>query len=199
VFGVVAPGRILRKAGLQPGDALVLSKPIGTGIMFAALMRGRASAGSIARAIAGMLQSSREAARILAAHDATAMTDVTGFGLAGRLGEMLRASRAAAELDVAAIPLYPRARDLAENGIVSTLLPQNLALDGVIGGDFDEATRALLFDPQTAGGLLAGIPQRRAAQCVAALKAAGYADAAVIGTVREAGEVEASIIHQPSS
>jgi selenide,water dikinase len=197
VFGAVAPGRILRKAGLRSGDALVLSKPIGTGILFAALMRGRATAGSIARAIAAMRQSSRAAAQILAGHAATAMTDVSGFGLAGHLGEMLRASRAAAELDLAAIPLYPGARDLAEDGIVSTLLPENLALDGMIGGESDEATRALLFDPQTAGGLLAGIPQSRATQCVGALKAAGYTDAAVIGTVREAGEAEAIRLRLP--
>jgi selenide,water dikinase len=194
VFGTVATDRILRKAGLQPGDALVLSKPIGTGIMFAALMRGRARAASIARVIAGMRQSSRAAAQLLAAHGATAMTDVTGFGLAGHLGEMLKASRATAELDLAAIPLYPGARDLAADGIVSTLLPENLAVGGIIRGDLKEATRALLFDPQTAGGLLAGIPQSRAADCVAALTAAGCTDAAVIGSVRDAGESEPCIV-----
>jgi selenide, water dikinase len=194
VFGAVAPDRILRKAGLQPGNALVLSKPIGTGIMFAALMRGRVTAASIARAIAGMRQSSRAAAQILAAHGATAMTDVTGFGLAGHLGEMLRASGAAAELDLAAIPLYPGAHDLAAEGIASTLLPENLASGGIIRGDLNEAARTLLFDPQTAGGLLAGIPQSRAAQCVAALTAARYADAAIIGSVREAEEEEPGIV-----
>jgi selenide, water dikinase len=188
VFGAVAPDRILRKAGLRPGNALILSKPIGTGILFAAVMRGRAGAASIARAIAGMRQSARAAAQIFAAHDATAMTDVTGFGLAGHLGEMLKASRVTGELDLAAIPLYPGARGLAADGIVSTLLPENLAFDGVIRGDLNRATRALLFDPQTAGGLLAGIPQSRAAACVAALAAAGYNDAAVIGSVRETGE-----------
>jgi selenide,water dikinase len=191
VSGVVAPDRILRKAGLQPGDALVLSKPIGTGILFAALMRGRAGAASIAQAIAGMRQSARAAAQIFAAHGATAMTDISGFGLAGHLGEMLKASRAAAELDLAAIPLYPGSRELAADGIASTLLPENLAMGGIMGGDLNETARALLFDPQTAGGLLAGIPQIRTAECVAALTAAGYT-AAVIGSVREAG-AEASI------
>jgi selenide, water dikinase len=194
VSGVVARNRILRKAGLQSGDALVLSKPIGTGILFAALMRGRAGAASIAWAIAGMRQSAREAARIFAAHGATAMTDITGFGLAGHLGEMLRASRAEAELDLAAIPLYPQARDLAAAGIASTLLPDNLDFDGIVRGDLNELERALLFDPQTAGGLLAGIPQSRAAECVAALRAAGYDDAAAIGSVREAGETEPGIV-----
>jgi selenide, water dikinase len=194
VSGVVAPNRILRKTGLQPGDALVLSKPIGTGILFAALMRGRTGAASIAPAIAGMRQSARAAAGIFAAHGATAMTDVTGFGLVGHLGEMLKASRAEAELDLAAIPLYPGARDLAAAGIVSTLLPENLAFGGIVRADLDEVARALLFDPQTAGGLLAGIPQSRAAECVAALRAAGYADAAVIGSVRDAGEAQPCVV-----
>jgi selenide, water dikinase len=188
---------VLRKAGLQPGDALVLSKPIGTGILFAALMRGRAGAASIARAFAGMRQSSRSAAQIFAAYGATAMTDVSGFGLAGHLGEMLRASGMGAELDLAAIPLYPGAHDLAVDGIASTLLPENLALDSIIRGDLDQATRATLFDPQTAGGLLAGIPRSRAAHCVAALRAAGYTGAAIIGSVREARE-EPSIVMKQS-
>jgi selenide, water dikinase len=194
ISGMVTPDRILRKAGLQPGDALVLSKAIGSGILFAALMRGRAPAASIAQAIAGMRQSARAAAQIFAAHGATAMTDVSGFGLAGHLGEMLKASRTTAELDLAVIPVYPGARDLAADGIVSTLLPENLASGSILGGDLSQATRAVLFDPQTAGGLLAGIPQSRAAECIAALTAAGYADAAVIGSVLGMGEAEASIV-----
>ena len=193
VFGVVAPGRLLRKAGLRTGDMLILSKPIGTGILFAALMRGRAGAGSVARALDGMRQSAGMASRILAAHGATAMTDVTGFGLAGHLGEMLKASRAKAELNLAAIPLYPEVRDLAAAGIASTLLPQNLAMAGIVRSDLNAVGRALLFDPQTAGGLLAGIPQSGAAECVAALRAAGY-DAATIGQVLEAGAAEPGIV-----
>jgi selenide,water dikinase len=191
--GEVAQNHILRKAGLRAGDALILSKPIGTGILFAALMRGRAGAVSIARAIAGTRQSAREAARILATHGATAMTDVTGFGLAGHLGEMLKASRATAELDLGAIPLYPGARDLAAAGIASTLLPENLAVDGIVLSDLNTVACTLLFDPQTAGGLLAGIPQSRAAGCVAALRAAGYCGAAVIGQVLE-GAAEPGIM-----
>jgi selenide,water dikinase len=193
VSGVVASDRVLRKGGLQPGDALVLSKPIGTGILFSALMRGRAGAPSIARAIAGMRQSAREAARIFAAHGASAMTDVTGFGLAGHLGEMLKASRATAALDLAAIPLYPEVRELAAAGFASTLLPENLALD-IVRSDLDDVGCALLFDPQTSGGLLAGIPQSRAAECVAALRAVGYDDAAVIGQVLEADAAEPRMI-----
>ena len=194
VSGTVAPDGILRKAGLRAGDSLILTRPIGTGILFAALMRGRAKAASIARALDAMRQSAGAAARILVAHGATAMTDVSGFGLAGHLGEMLKASRATAELDLANIPYYPEARDLAAAGIASTLLPENLAVGSILPTGIGAETGALLFDPQTAGGLLAGIPQRRAVDCIAALRAAGYADAAVIGSVREAGEAEPCIV-----
>ena len=198
VFGEVEPKRILRKAGLRPGNALILSKPIGTGILFAGLMRGRTAAAAIAQAIDCMRQSARTAAQIFAAHGATAMTDVSGFGLAGHLGEMLKASRAAAELDLAAIPLYAGARELAKAGIASTLVPENLAGGGIIhdalDGDLSKAASALLFDPQTAGGLLAGIPAGLSTECVAALRAAGYAAAAVIGSVREAGKAEPGIV-----
>jgi selenide,water dikinase len=122
------------------------------------------------------------------------MTDVSGFGLVGHLGEMLKASSATAELDIAAIPLYPQARELAAVGIGSTLLPENLALAGILRTDIGAETRALVFDPQTAGGLLAGIPQSRAAECVAALRSAGHGDAAVIGRVIAADGTDAGII-----
>jgi selenide, water dikinase len=191
--GEIAPDRVLRKGGLRAGDALVLSKPLGTGILVAAMRRGRAEAAWIARALDGMRRSGRAAAQILAGHGATAMTDVTGFGLCGHLGEMLTASAATAELDLAAIPLYPGARELAASGIASTLLPENLAAAGILRTDIDAVARALLFDPQTAGGLLAGIPAARAAECVAALRAAGDADAAVIGRIVEAGGVQPGI------
>lgn len=182
VTGDVAPGAVLRKSGLRPGDALVLTRPIGTGILFAAAMRAKAPAAAIAAALAEMRRSSRAAAEILAAHGATAMTDVTGYGLAGHLGEMLSASDAAADLALDRVPAWPEAVALARAGIASTLLPENLALRTLIAGAPAPAALALLFDPQTAGGLIAGIPADRAKACVAALAAAGFT-AAEIGTV----------------
>src|SRR5205085_731256 len=185
--GEVAPDRILRKAGLKPGDALVLTRSLGTGILFAAAMRAKARAPWIDAALAAMCQSNRAAAAILIAHGAHAMTDVTGFGLIGHLGEMLTASGADAELDLPRLPLYDGALELARGGIASTLLPENLALARLLRGDTDAATRAVLFDPQTSGGLLAGLPAEPAETCVAALRAAGYDAAAVIGRVGRGG------------
>lgn len=129
-------------------------------------MRGRAKAPWIEAALAGMRRSNRAAAAVLLAHEATAVTDVTGFGLIGHLGEMLAASGLSAELDLAAIPLYEGALALARAGIASTLLPENLALGSLLRGETDAAARAILFDPQTSGPLLAGIPADQAAACV---------------------------------
>jgi selenide,water dikinase len=186
VTGEVAPDRIVRKGGLSRGDALILTRPLGTGILFAAAMRGRASAVSISTALDEMRRSNRRAAATLVKHRATAMTDVTGFGLIGHLCEMLAASGVDGELDLSSIAIYDGALAQAQEGVASTLLPENLALLGLLRGEVDHPTRALLFDPQTSGGLLAGIPGDHAADCVAELRSVGYAHAAVIGHVKQA-------------
>ena len=117
----------------------------------------------------------------------TAMAGVTGFGLIGHLGEMLVASGANATLDLGSIPLYEGAFTLAREGVASTLLAENLVLGHLLRGEFDVPTRAVLFDPQTCGGLLAGIPADRAAECVAELQANGHGGAAIIGRVIATG------------
>src|SRR5262245_10569936 len=120
-------------------------------------------------------------------HGATALADVTGFGLVGHLGEMLAASGAEAELDRASIPLYAEVGILARDGIASTLLPENLALAVLLRRQLDPWIRAVLFDPQTSGGFLAGIPADRAGSCVARLRSTGHAHAAIIGHVGRTG------------
>jgi selenide,water dikinase len=178
---------------LKHGDVLILTRPIGTGILFAAAMRGLAAAALVADALAEMRRSNRKAAEIMLNHGATAMTDVSGFGLIGHLGEMLTASGAEAELDLASIPGYPGAIAHARTGVASTLLPENLARLPLLRGNTDAATTAVLFDPQTSGGLLAGVPARDAAACVASLRSAGHAHAAAIGQVKQAGAGAAAI------
>jgi selenide,water dikinase len=118
---------------------------------------------------------------------------VSGFGLIGHLGEMLTASGAEAELDLSSIPGYPGAIAQARAGVASTLLPENLAQLPLLRGNTDAATTAVLFDPQTSGGLLAGVPARDAAACVASLRSAGHAHAAAIGQVKQAGAGAAAI------
>ncbi len=196
-FGLTVNGwarreELLRKSGLRPGDSLVLTHPLGVGTLFAADMAGRARGDWIEAALESMLRSTRDAAGCLVRHGARACTDVTGFGLAGHLLEMLRASNVSAEIDPDHLPALRGARECLAAGIVSTLHARN-ASHANLGSARrrhlpDPEPRfppsfALLFDPQTCGGLLAGIPAPETASCLAALRAAGYPDAAVIGRV----------------
>jgi selenide, water dikinase len=193
VTGLVDRDRILRKSGLRPGDRLVLTKAIGTGALFAADMRHRAKGRWIAEATASMLQSNRDAAGCLIAHGAAACTDVTGFGLVGHVVEMLRASNVDAEIDLGAVPLLEGAADVVRAGLLSSLQPQNQRLAEIVTATpalRDDPRFALLFDPQTAGGLLAGVPAHRAEACVAALRERGYARSALVGTVTPRGPVD---------
>jgi len=185
VSGAVPRDAILRKGGLRPGDRIILARPIGTGVLLAAHTRGLARAREIAPMLSAMRVSNGPLAEVLRRHMATACTDVTGFGLAGHLLEMLDASRAGAVLDLAAIPLFGGALGYARSGVVSSLLEQNAVVRDGLAGDAlaDPATLALLLDPQTAGGLLAGVAAGKAEACVAALRAAGAGCAAIIGEV----------------
>jgi selenide,water dikinase len=183
VTGLADPARLLRKSGLRPGDALVLTKPLGTGIVLAGHMRGLARASWLQAAIASMRASNAAASRILRDHGVVACTDVTGFGLAGHLLEMLRASHVGAVLYLDQVRALPGALALAAQGVASTLAPENRKALPDGGTD---ARSALLSDPQTSGGLLAGIAPEHAEACMNALQAAGI-EAAVIGVV-EHGE-----------
>ena len=187
VTGELAPGeRWLAQGGLSAGDRLVLSKPLGTGVLLAADMQGRASGAWVQAAHASLLRPNEAAARLARRFDASACTDVSGFGLAQHLGLLLRASGAGAVLDAAALPALPGTRELLAAGLRSTFHAQNVAaaaelcdavaLDARPGG-------ALLFDPQTSGGLLFGVSAERADAAVAVLHDAGDRGAAVIGRV----------------
>ena len=190
VNGLANAEKLLRKSGLRPGDALILTRPIGTGVIFAADMRHRARARWVEAALAQMTRSAADASCILATHHATACTDVTGFGLAGHLLEMAEASNVDIALDLDAVQLLDGAAELIEDGLASSLHTENLAAAAQIASS--TATRAsarfaLLFDPQTAGGLLAGIATDRAEACLAALRVSGCPHAAIIGRVTGRG------------
>lgn len=207
VNGLADRERLLRKGGLRPGDQLLLTQPLGVGALFAADMRCQAKGPWIAAALAGMTQSQGPAADCLLAHGATACTDVTGFGLLGHLLEMLEASQAPGrpgddpagvhiELDLAAVPVLDGAEELAARGVVSSLHPRNLHFRHCLQ-DPAAASKAprypLLFDPQTAGGLLAAIPAAQAPACVQALRRRGYAQAALIGRAVPGGAGQPSV------
>ena len=168
VQGVVHPDRILTKSGARPGDVLVLSKPLGTGLVLAG-----GSEADKAEVTSGMRALNREASEALVAAGATvhAATDVTGFGLAGHGWEMADRSGARLAFEGSGLPLYPGARAAAEAGVRTGGDPRNRDyLQGHVDGDADEIVEALVFDPQTSGGLLAAV----APVVVADLAASGF-------------------------
>jgi selenide,water dikinase len=194
VNGIADRRQILRKAGMQDGDVLILTKPLGTGTLFAANMQQKAKGRWIEVALASMLQSNRLAAECLYANGATACTDVTGFGLLGHMVEMIKPSEVDVEIDLAALPLIDGALETVRMGILSSLQPANLRLRRAIS-NLQEASSSrfypLLFDPQTSGGLLASLPAEKADACLVKLHESGYLQATVIGRVKaDSGQLE---------
>ncbi len=190
---------VMRKGGMRPGDVLILTKPIGTGTLLAAHARMAARGRWVQAALDGMRQSNRDAAQVLMAHGATACTDLTGFGLLGHLVEMTRPSGVDAQISLSALPLLEGAVECVAQGIVSSLQASNVRLRRAIRNQesFVQHPRyPLLFDPQTAGGLLASVPADRALDCLAALHAAGYEHAAAIGSVLPQNEAQAPVVLQ---
>jgi selenide, water dikinase len=188
---------VMRKSGMRPGDVLVLTKPIGTGTLFAAHARLAARGRWIDAALVSMCQSNRLGARCLREHGATACTDLTGFGLLGHLVEMTRPSGVDAELNLAALPVLEGAEETSGAGILSSLQPANVRLRRALRNQQEALSHpryALIFDPQTAGGLLASVPAERAEACLEALHALGYEHAAAIGRVLPQGDALEPIV-----
>lgn len=186
VTGHADERRLFRKDRLQPGDRLILTKPVGTGAILAAWMRGLCRAEWFTGAIRSMLVSNAKPAEIFARAGVQGSTDVTGFGLAGHLFEMLDASRVSAVLHEKAVPLLEGFREVANGGVVSSLHEGNARIGCRIEGG--SSLPAWLFDPQTSGGLLAGVHPDRAEEVLRELRESGSPAAAVIGSVVDAGD-----------
>ena len=187
INGLADRASLLRKEGMKPGDALIITKPIGTGTLFAADMRQKARGRWIDAALDSMIQSNKSGAECLFRHGATSCTDVTGFGLLGHLVEMTRPSGVDVDLYLEAIPLLDGALDCVRAGVFSSLQPQNVRLRRAIRDQEGAAAHELyplVFDPQTAGGLLASVPAEAADACVAELRALGYPHTAIIGEIK---------------
>lgn len=182
IDGLATSKGLLSLDRLQAGDRLLLTKRLGTGVVLHADMLGRASGRSLAECLESMLTANREAAQLARELGARAMTDVTGFGLAGHLGSMLRASRVSAVVDVTALPPLPGAVDLLARGFRSTFHPENSKVkkSHVIQPEAALDPRVeLLFDPQTSGGLLFGLSPDKVGEALERLD-----QVAVIGEVR---------------
>ena len=194
--GVAQPDQLLRLSGMKPGQALILTKAIGTGTLFAADMRYRVKGRWIDGAVQTMLVSNEAAAQVLRAQGATACTDITGFGLLGHLLEMIRASGVAVQLDLATIPILEGAVETVQAGIVSSLQSQNIKASGSISNSevSHSPQYSLLFDPQTSGGLLASVPLESADACLNALHRSGYSDSRIIGQVIYPGSAPVTFV-----
>ncbi len=176
VTGMVDPGRILTNAGLRPGQDLILTKPLGVGVITTAIKADVADPATADAAVASMTRLNDVAAEVAVAADATGCTDVTGFGLAGHLGRMTVESGVRAVVEVAAIPLLPHTRDLAADGIMPGGSRRNLAAaaDLLDVGSHDELTQLLIADAQTSGGLVFGIDPAHTAEALLRLGDTGH-------------------------
>jgi selenide,water dikinase len=187
---------VMTKGAMRPGDVLILTKPIGTGTLFAAHAQLKARGRWIDAALASMQVSNRAAVTCLIQHGARACTDLTGFGLLGHLVEMTKPSGVDAELELDALPLLDGARETVAAGVLSSLQPANTRLRRALSDQeaaLNHPNYPLLFDPQTAGGLLASVPEATADACLAALHALGYPHAVRIGRVLPQGDALAPI------
>jgi selenide,water dikinase len=189
VTGTIDPRRVVTNRDARAGDALILTKPIGTGVVSTGIKFGKAGEEATRASLDTMLLAGREAARLMVEAGAHAATDVTGFALLGHAWELARASGVTLEIEAARVPLIPGASELAAAGMLTSGDKSNrtyVGEDVKFGEGINKELASLLFDPQTAGGLLISIDAARAAELLARLRET-YADAAVIGRVVERG------------
>ncbi len=192
VTGLVHPDEVWRNSGARPGDALVLTKPLGSGVLFNANLKGKVSKAALEGCLEALTTLNARAAEVLRGFEVHAATDVTGFGLAGHTLEVAQGSEVTCAIDVDALPIYDEAIACYERGVTTGVNAANRALvapHARFARSLPAAREEIVFDPQTSGGLLAAVPEARAGDAVAALRAAGVAAACVIGrvTTRDGG------------
>jgi selenide,water dikinase len=190
INGTINPQLRTTKTGVQQGDTLILTKPIGTGVLFAADMQKQARTYWLDNAMKQMIKTNKQTVDSLQGIDVSAATDLTGFGIIGHLAEMMAGSNLQARLNINAIPLLDGALECSNNGIASTLYPQNLIAETNIANRSEASKNnkyPLMFDPQTSGGLLIAVPENHAHKVVA------ETDGAIIGTINSSNNSEKAI------
>jgi selenide,water dikinase len=200
VIGEVHPDRMLTNAGACAGDLLVLTKPIGTGILATALKRDALLETGMAEAVRSMSTLNDGASRAALRVGVSAATDVTGFGLIGHLTNMLEASKVAAEIAFENIPILPHARNLASRGVVPGGTERNLQAAEKVewAAELGPADRYLCVDAQTSGGLLLAVPAENGAALLAALREENTPAAAVIGRIVAGTPGQVRVARQPA-
>ena len=197
VTGFVEPGRHATNAGAKPGDRLVLTKPLGTGIITTAGKNGVADPDTVARAIQVMLTLNKAASEAMMEVGIDACTDITGFGLLGHLQSMVEASGAGARIHLSQVPLIEGTRELVEAGVAPGGTHRNLeSIDRVTSWDasITQEDKLLLSDAQTSGGLLIAVAPDKVSQLLEALSARGVVEACVVGEITERDEAELHVL-----
>ena len=186
VTGFIHPDRVLVKKSLKPGDALILTKPLGTGVINTAIKGGLASAESVDRVTRLMATLNRAAAEAMSTYAVSACTDITGFGLLGHLAEMVSGSGSSLRVDASKVPLLPEALEFAGMGLVPAGAYHNKTFREsmvVFSPSIDALMQDILFDPQTSGGLLISVAADQAEALLSDLSGKQVEQAAVIGSV----------------
>ena len=191
ITGFIHPDRVLTKQNLKAGDKLILTKPLGTGIVNTAIKGGLASQETIERVTRLMARLNRKPAEIMSRYEVHACTDITGFGLLGHLAEMVTGSGQSIRLLGDAIPMIPEAREYGQMGFVPAGAYRNREFrEGMVefGRSVDRLTQDILFDPQTSGGLLISVSRDVSEALVRELKSDGVPEAVIIGEVMSTPE-----------
>ncbi len=186
VTGVIHPDKVIHNNGARAGDRLILTKPLGTGIISTAIKGGMADEEAINKIVISMTALNRESSEAMQEVGVHACTDITGFGLLGHAAEMIEGTDVGMEIDSTAVPFFPEAKGLAEAGMIPAGLHRNREFrkkmveisDGV-----PQYLQDILFDPQTSGGLLIALPHEKAWILLEKLQGKGVAEAAIIGEV----------------
>lgn len=202
VTGLIRPSAIVTNSGARPGDRLILTKPLGTGIISFARQLGKASPKALAAAGRSMAELNKAAAEEMAKSDVTTATDVTGFSLLGHLSEIVRQSRVSAEIYVDSVPVFDGVLDYVRAGLVSGAIERNREY----ASQFVRAARGasedllnVLYDPQTSGGLLIAVSEAKAAALLRRLHRRGVRAAAVIGRIVSQSPGRITVKNMPSS
>jgi selenide,water dikinase len=191
VTGLIHPARVASNTGARPGDRLILTKPLGTGLISTGVKLGEADAGMEEMAKAVMLTSNRRGAELISEFGIRAATDITGFGLLGHAWEVARASGVTFEIDAGAVPLIDGAIEMARRSMLTQgdrtnrlYVGDDITIDLPVAEAENGAILSALFDPQTAGGLLISVPAAEVSRLLASLREV-YQHAAIIGRVEE--------------
>ena len=191
VTGLVHPDKVVRNSSIDRGDVLILTKPVGTGVLFNGVKNDALDSEWLDRAVRRNVVLNKKASELMVKHNANACTDVTGFGLLGHLNEMVSSNALCLEISASSVPYFEKAIETSERGYKPGMSKSNmhsLEKTVIFDSSVNEAYQWLLVDPQTSGGLIISIPEERSAALLNELKTNDSPEASVIGSVVESAE-----------